>query len=126
MIRAITLAEPEGYIRIFIDLGVSLAPLLKELARREVSPQFVHQLLVECQKARPEGLASANPLAEPLTARELEITKLLASGFSNQEIAQKLILTVGTIKSHTHNIYGKLGVRNRTQAIKCATVLNLI
>ncbi len=66
------------------------------------------------------------PLIEPMTERELEVLRLLADDLSNEEIARKLVLTVSTIKTHAHNIYAKLGVRNRAQAIKRATSLNLL
>jgi LuxR family transcriptional regulator, maltose regulon positive regulatory protein len=124
--KAVTIAEPEGYIRIFIDLGASIATLLKAVDLSNVSPHFVHKLLADFNKAGSNRQVSINFLAEPLTSRELEILNLLVSGLSNLEIAKKLILTLGTVKTHTHHIYAKLGVRTRTQAIKRATSLNLV
>jgi LuxR family maltose regulon positive regulatory protein len=126
VIRAITIAEPEGYIRIFIDLGASIASLLKEVALRNVSPHFVRRLLAEFEKGKTDRRVPSYPLVEPLTSRELEILSLLAGGLSNHEIAQKLFLTVGTIKVHTHHIYAKLGVHTCSQAISRAASLNLL
>ena len=71
----------------------------------------------------PVGLPQ---LVEPLTERELEILRLLALGLSNQEIADRLILAVGTVKTHNHHIFGKLGVANRVQALARARSLNLL
>ncbi len=124
--KAVTIAEPEGYIRIFVDLGASLAALLKEVASRNVSQPYVHRLLAEFENVKPNRPVLANRLVEPLTSRELEILKLLAGGLSNQEIAQKLVVSTGTVKTHTHHIYAKLDVRTRMQAIKRATSLNLV
>jgi len=124
--RAVTIAEPEGYIRIFIDLGASIASLLKEVALRNVSPHFVRRLLAEFEKGKPDRRVPSYPLVEPLTLREFEILGLLAGGLSNQEIAQQLFLTVGTVKVHTHHIYAKLGVHTCSQAISRASSLNLL
>jgi LuxR family maltose regulon positive regulatory protein len=120
--RAVAIAEPNGYIRIFLDMGPSMMNLLKEAARRGVSLHYVRRLLAEFEKARPERAA---PI-EPLTPRELEILKLLAGGLSNREIARKLVVSPGTVKSHTHHIYAKLGVGTRTRAIRSAADLDLL
>jgi LuxR family maltose regulon positive regulatory protein len=124
--RALSLAEPEGYFRIFVDLGAPMAALLREAESQSSAPQYVRRLLTEFEKKRPGGPAPAYPLLEPLTGRELEVLKLLAEDLSNREIAQKLVLTVGTVKTHAHHIYAKLGVRTRAQAIKRALNLNLL
>jgi LuxR family transcriptional regulator, maltose regulon positive regulatory protein len=123
---AVTIAEPEGYIRIFIDLGATIASLLKEVAIRNISPHFVQKLLAEFEKEKLDHRVPSYPLVEPLTSREFEILSLLAGGLSNQEIAKKLYLTVGTVKAHTHHIYAKLGVHTCNQAIRRATSLNLL
>ncbi|MCB0180259.1 MAG: response regulator transcription factor, partial [Anaerolineae bacterium] len=81
-----------------------------------VKPPPIHQLL------QPPD----QPLVEPLSERELEVLQLLAEGLTNQQIAEKLFVVIGTIKKHTSNIYGKLGVSNRTQAIARARELNLL
>ncbi len=124
--RALRLAEPEGYVRIFVDMGAPIAALLKEAGKRNITPDYVHRLLTEFTKKGIYHPLPANPLVQPLTDRELEILRLFAEDLSNREIAQKLVITLGTVKAHTHNIYGKLNVRGRTGAIKRAINLNLL
>ena len=125
--RALKLAEPEGYIRVFVDLGMPMAALLREAVSQGVTSNYVRELLAEFEKKKHHTKTPAyQPLVESLTERELEVLRLLADGLSNEEIAKKLVLTLGTIKTHAHNIYAKLGVRNRAQAIKRATSLNLL
>jgi LuxR family maltose regulon positive regulatory protein len=124
--KAIQLAAPEGYRRAFLDEGQPVMELLPKI--RVTSQDFVDQLLKDAE-AEP-GLrlpfALSQPLVEPLSERELEILKLVAEGLSNREIAERLIISVGTVKSHVHNIYGKLEVRGRTQAIARAREIGLI
>jgi LuxR family maltose regulon positive regulatory protein len=124
--RALAIAEPEGYFRIFVDMGTAMTVLLKEAAAQNQSAGFVHRLLNECEKKSPRSVMPAGLLAEPITAREMEILKLLADGLSNQEIARKMVLSLGTVKTHAHHIYAKLGVNTRAQAIKRAINLNLL
>ncbi len=125
--RALKLAEPEGYIRVFVDLGMPMAGLLKEAASQGVTSNYVRELLSVFEKRKHHTKTLAyQPLIEPLTDRELEVLRLLADGSSNEEIAERLVLTTGTVKTHAHNIYAKLGVRGRVQAIKRATSLNLL
>jgi LuxR family maltose regulon positive regulatory protein len=124
---AVKLAEPEGYVRVFIDLGAPMAALLKEAIPRGINSSYITKLLTGFEKKqRPIKTTAYQPMIEPLTERELEVLRLLANGLSNEEIAKTLVLTVSTIKSHAHNIYAKLGVRTRTQAIKRAASLNLL
>ncbi len=125
--RALKLAEPEGYLRIFVDLGMPMAALLREAVSQCIISNYVRELLAEFEKKKRHTKPfTYQPLAESLTERELEVLRLLTDGLSNEEIAGKLVLTLGTIKSHVHNIYAKLGVRSRAQAIKRATTLNLL
>jgi LuxR family maltose regulon positive regulatory protein len=124
--RSLVIAEPEGYFRIFVDLGAPLAGLLKQIALTDTDPHYVRRVLAEFKSNRSGLPDLAQPLVEPLTPREREMLKLFAAGLSNQEIAGKLVLTVGTVKAHAHHIYAKLGVSNRTRAVKKAIDLKLV
>jgi LuxR family maltose regulon positive regulatory protein len=121
---ALELAEPEGFIQDFLDEGEPMVQLLHEAARRRVKPEFVQQLLSRFSPARQAEKPSS--LVEPLSERELEVLRLVAEGLSNQEIAARLYLSLRTIKFHTGNIYGKLGVKSRTEAISTARHLGLL
>jgi LuxR family maltose regulon positive regulatory protein len=131
--RALTLAEPEGYIRIFLDEGAGIAPLLSEAARQGVMPSFTGKLLATVG-ANEEGHAVALPilaaspqaLVEPLSQRELEILHLLQTELSVPEIASELVIAASTVRSHTKSIYSKLDVNNRRAAVKRAAELKLI
>jgi LuxR family maltose regulon positive regulatory protein len=141
--RALALAEPEGYVRTFVDEGQPLARLLAEGSPRwaPVSQVYARRLLGGSGRHLPDGqfagpldtphLTSlprgpSQRLVEPLSAREREVLALLAEGLPNHDIAERLIVSVGTIKRHTGNIYGKLGVTSRTQAILKAQELALL
>ena len=118
--RALALAEPEGYVRLFADEGVPLARLLEREreagGRMQAYLQRLHAALAIQLTAHPASRA-LDPAAEPLTAREREVLRLIAEGFSNQELAARLHLSPQTVKVHTRNIYSKLGVASRTQAV---------
>lgn len=124
--RAMSLAEPEGYVRLFADLGTPMAHLLQESRARGVRPEYVAELLSAFGTARAEAPGVTVALPEPLTRREREILELIAAGLTNQEIAGQLSISAETVKKHTGNIYGKLGVRGRTQAIARARALRLL
>ena len=128
--RALVLAEPEGYIRLFVDEGAPMLALLRQAQARSRVPGYVATLLAAFgeQHAPTLPLASArpSPLAEPLTERERDVLRLLLEGASNREIAQRLVLSVNTVKRHVYNLCGKLGVQSRTQAIVRARTLNLL
>ena len=128
------LAAAEGYRRAFLDGGRPVAELLPLV--RSAAPEFVADLLARFAAA-PAGQPPASApgpasprtpslLVEPLSERELEILRLMAQGASNQAIADRLVITVGTAKWHLSNIYGKLGVRSRTQALARAGELGLL
>jgi LuxR family maltose regulon positive regulatory protein len=126
--RALPLAEPEGFVRTFVDEGAPMAELLRLAAARSIVPDYVGKLLAAFEQGR-EGKESPpppSPLVEPLSAREIEVLKFIVAGLSNREIAQKLFVEVGTVKTHINNIYGKLGVHSRTQAIARARELRLV
>ena len=124
--KAIVLARPESFIRLFIDLGSPMKTLLKEITSEGVTSEFISRLLIEFEKRPSVRVPVYQLLAESLTLRELDVLRLIANDLSNKEIAQKLVLTVGTVKTHAHNIYAKFGVRNRSQAVKKAIKLNLL
>lgn len=130
--QALTQAEPEGYIAQFVSVGPPMQKLLQVLAARGRHRAYIHKLLGYFV-ATQESVASSNqatldeqPLIEPLSERELEVLELLAEGCSNAEIAKRLIITVGTVKRHVSNIYGKLGVGSRTQAVAYAREIGLL
>ena len=130
--QALILAEPEGYVRVFVDEGSPMAALLYEAAAQGLAPEYVGRLLALFPPAEPEPSrdrdpqSDQTPIVEPLTRRELEVLQLIADGHSNREIAQQLVLTPGTVKVHTRNIYGKLGVNSRTQAVAKAKTLAIL
>ena len=105
-----------------------MADLLQVATSRKISPGYTSRLLAACkaEQVRLTTQSEAQPLVEPLTDRELEVLHLIAAGLSNKAIAETLFITVGTVKRHTMNIYGKLGVNSRTQASVKARELNLI
>ena len=137
--RAVHLAEPGGWIRLFVDLGPRMAGLLERLHRQGVAPGYIAQVLVSCHnETKDEGLktkvldssfvAPGGPssVVEPLTARELDVLELLAQRLSNKEIAAQLVISPLTVKKHTVSIYGKLGVKNRRQAVSQAAELGIL
>jgi len=129
--EAVTLGQPEGYIRRWLDAGPGLDPLLHHLRDDRDTPQtfrsYLDSILDACQATFGESTRpQPGELLDPLTPRELEIMRLIGKGYSNPEIASELVVTINTIKKHTSNIYGKLGVRSRTQAIARAHDLNLL
>ncbi len=128
--RAVSLAEPEGYLRTFVDQGEPMRTLLRHAAAAGVSSAYTQQLLSAFDgRAQPALVTAPAPqaeLAEPLTAREVEILRLVAAGMRNQEIADQLVISVATVKRHIANVYGKLGVGHRTEAVARANELKLL
>ena len=124
--RALMLGEPEGYIRMFIDEGAPMVTLLLQAHARGIVPGYVATLLAACGVHVEAVPPQTSSLIEPLTDRELEVLRLLVAGLSNQAIARELIVTVGTVKRHVNNIYGKLGVNSRTQAVARAHTFKLL
>ena len=129
--EALALGAPGGYIWRWLYAGPGIEPLLRDLRGDGDTSQAFHPyleaLLDACQPAFGESTpAQPGELVDPLTPRELQIMRLIGKGYSNPEIASELVVTINTIKKHTSNIYGKLGVRSRTQAIARAHELNLL
>jgi LuxR family maltose regulon positive regulatory protein len=127
--RALLLAAPEDYCRSLLDEGPPLAELLFKVQARlgeAVDPVFVNNLLQAFKTELAYTPVQSSPLVEPLTDREVEVLQLIVAGLSNREIATELYLAMGTVKKHITNIYGKLGVKRRAQAIARARELNLL
>jgi len=125
--EALAMAEQGGFIRIFVDEGPSMARLLYEAHNRGIAPDYVRRLLAAFPSAEPRKTqALESELVEPLSERELEVLQLIAEGLSNPEIASRLHLSLHTVKTHARNIYGKLGVRSRTQAVARARALGVL
>ena len=147
--RAVTLAQPGGWIRPFVELPPPMAGLLEELRRRGVASVYVSQILTAfpanndadadirpktepgysafvARPSSPPAGDTTGGLVEPLTHRELEILELMAQRFSNKEIAAQLVLSVGTVKQHAYNINQKLHVKGRRQAVAKATSLGIL
>jgi len=144
---ALALAAREGYVRVFLDVGDALAPVLRAAAARGIEPETVEKLLAAFEPPssfsvpRSPHPPSAGPtatagmerrkagleqLVEPPTELELEVLGLAAAGLSNEAMAARLFLSVGTVKRHMHNIYGKLGVTGRAPAVARARELGLL
>ena len=117
--RAVRLAEPGGYLRLFTELGAEMADLLAQLAARGVASAYIDRILAIC---RTDQMLEE----DVLTNREIEILRLLEQGLSDKEIAERLVLSVLTVKKHNRNIYQKLDVNGRRQAAVKAKSLNLL
>jgi LuxR family maltose regulon positive regulatory protein len=128
--RALVLAAPEGYIRLFVDERTPMQALLRHTRGGGIVPEYVATLLSAFgeQHTSDLPLPAAHPsaLLEPLTERERDVLQLLLEGASNREIARRLVLSVNTVKRHVYNLCGKLGVQSRAQAIIRARTLNLL
>jgi len=124
--RAITLAQPGGLIRTFVDCGSGLVPLLNRLAATKGDKDYILQLLASFEPGQASGNHIVDDSIDLLTRREYEVLQLLAEGMTNQEIADKLFISLNTIKRHNANIYGKLAVNNRREALRKARLLNYI
>jgi LuxR family maltose regulon positive regulatory protein len=140
--KALTLAEPEGYVRKFVDEGPPMTQLLLEAASRGIMPDYTGKLLAAFEEeqpsssgesplppppaALPEGHRDGEPLTEPLSQRELEVLRMFKTELSGPEIARELVIALSTVRTHTKSIYSKLNVNNRRAAVKRAVELNLI
>jgi LuxR family maltose regulon positive regulatory protein len=124
--QALSQAEPEGYVRRFVDEGEPMRGLLKQAAARGIEPRYVGRLLAAFGPSPGAGAQALQPLVEPLTDRELEVLDLLAEDLSNREIGWRLFVSLPTVKSHTRNIYGKLGVHSREEAVARARALGIL
>jgi len=123
--QALSLARPEGYIRTFLDEGEPMLKLLHLARSRQIEPDYAAALLAAFGEAGGAAPGVRQALIEPLSRRELEVLKLIEAGCSNQEIADKLVISIATVKRHISNIYIKLGVQSRTQAVSMGRELRL-
>jgi len=122
--RALTLAEPEGYVRLFMGEGPPMAVLLEEAAKHGIAPNYVRQLLMAFGSVSDRTPVKQG-LIEPLSERELEVLRLLRTDLNGPEIAGELFVSLNTLRTHTKNIYSKLGVNNRRAAVRRAEELDL-
>jgi LuxR family maltose regulon positive regulatory protein len=135
--RSLALAEPEGYIRLFVDEGMPMAHLLRQMRRphgdQPGSTRYREHLLAELHRAEHASLSTVTVpgsgmdlLGEALSERELEVLRLIIAGCSNREIADQLVIAMSTVKWYINAIYGKLQVESRTKAIARARELNIV
>ncbi len=135
--RAFAIGESENYVRLFVDEGKPMAKLLRQAASHGLVPEYVRKLLAafgdetkdesQTLESLPSSLTSdPSSLVEPLSERELEILRLLKTELSGPEIARELMISLSTVRTHTKNIYGKLGAHNRRQAVAQAENLGLL
>ena len=123
--RALTLAEAEGYVRTFVDEGPAMAALLEAAANHGFAPSYVRRLLAAFGQAE-DSTRVRQALVEPLSERELDVLRLLATDLGGPDIASELVVALSTIRSHTKSIYAKLGVNNRRAAVRRAEELDLL
>ncbi|MBZ0297568.1 MAG: LuxR C-terminal-related transcriptional regulator, partial [Anaerolineae bacterium] len=125
---ALIQAKSEGYVRLFLDEGLAMALLLRQAAKAGLVPDYAAQLLAAFppSESAVETTTANQPLPDPLSERELDVLRRMVAGYSNLEIARELIVSTGTVKTHTSHIYDKLNVRNRAEAIKRAIDLKLV
>ncbi|MEO8289356.1 MAG: LuxR C-terminal-related transcriptional regulator, partial [Chloroflexota bacterium] len=144
--RALALAEPEGYVRMFVDEGPPMAQLLQEGVTSRMMPEYAGRLLTALRTEQQESTgespipttptspvpaavqapATSQALIEPLSEREVEVLRLFRSELTGPEMASELVIALSTLRTHTKRIYSKLGVNTRRAAVKRAVELGLI
>jgi LuxR family maltose regulon positive regulatory protein len=123
--RALRLAEPEGYVRIFVDEGAPMVTLLAAATRARIAPDYASQLLQAFSTAQSQPPAHQG-FVEPLSERELDVLRLLGTDLSGPEIAGHLTVSLSTVRTHTQSVFNKLGVNNRRAAVRRAEELGLL
>jgi LuxR family maltose regulon positive regulatory protein len=124
--QALTLAEPEGYARVFLDEGAPMAALLTAAAQRGIATGYVRRLLAAVGDTEPARSSGGESLIQPLSDREVDVLRLLATDLGGPDIARQLVVSLNTVRTHTKNIYAKLGVNNRRAAVRRAGELHLL
>jgi LuxR family maltose regulon positive regulatory protein len=134
--RALFIAEPGGYVRMFLDEGEPMVQLLRHAASSGISPEYASKLIAAGEDEAQDRAAKSphprvhtmatQPLIEPLSERELDVLRLLATGMSNPEIGEELFIATSTVRSHLKNVYGKLNVHKRWDAVHRAEELGLL
>jgi LuxR family maltose regulon positive regulatory protein len=130
--RVLILGEPEGFVRTILDEGEPIVKLLYQAVSKGIHPDYAKKLLAAAMQIKPSELSIKNDpgkqaqLVEALSEREIDVLQLIADGLSNQEIANRLHISLSTVKGHTSNIFGKLGVHKRTQAVSRAIDLGIL
>ncbi len=127
--RAVTLAAPEGYLRIFIIEGAKMIPLLHQARSAGIMPDYFDRILAtsdQATKTYPVQVLTSSQLVEPLSGREMEVLQLLAQGCTDKKIAESLVIAPETVHKHLKNIYGKLDVHSRLEATLRARELDLL
>jgi LuxR family maltose regulon positive regulatory protein len=122
--QALRLAEPEGYVRVFVGAGGPMAALLEALVRRD--PSWVYPRELRAAFEPPPARPVDQGLVDPLSERELDVLRLLASDLDGPEISRRLYISLNTVRTHTKNIYAKLGVNSRRTAVTRAGELGLL
>ncbi|QGQ99146.1 helix-turn-helix transcriptional regulator [Paenibacillus psychroresistens] len=126
--RVLKLAEPEGYVRIFMDEGGPMAILLKEAVKQGIAVNYVRHLLAAFNKTEdrtPAKQVVSEPMKEPLSERERDVLRLLRTDLSGPDMARELFVSLNTLRTHTKNIYDKLEVNSRRAAVRRAEELDL-
>jgi LuxR family transcriptional regulator, maltose regulon positive regulatory protein len=123
--RALTLAEPEGYVRVFADEGPVMVSLLRALAKRGTAGNYVRRLLAAAGKMTEPDCPVKQDLIEPLSERELDVLRLLGTDLNGPAIARELMVSLHTVRTHTKNIYAKLAVTSRRAAVRRGAELGL-
>ena len=124
--KALSLGRPEHYVRSFLDEGEGLVKLLYLAKMRDLEGTYAAELLGAAREGNSAQLPGRQMLPQPLTAREIDVLKLIDRGCSNQDIAAQLYISLATVKRHISNIYNKLDVESRTQAVAVAKELKLL
>ncbi|WP_396134723.1 LuxR C-terminal-related transcriptional regulator [Cellulomonas sp. ATA003] len=120
-----TRADDPGYVRLLLDEGAPVLALLRALAARADAPAHTRRILAAARPTTPTG-APTRALVDPLSAREIDVVRLLASDLDGPDIARTLVVSVNTVRTHTKSIYTKLGVNSRRAAVRRAHELGLL